>query len=167
MQFAKLSHCDQLKAVATASLSRPVLHPLQCPLCISPAPWSLFQVLENEPGSHLFPHPLFSPSHFVQVSPLHFLHFRSNFTSPRKSSLTSSQVRILCFVWFIEPEVFCQCRQLNCSHLCCSLMEGLMMKLKLQYFGCLMQRADIGNDSDAGKDWRQKAKEVAEDEIIR
>ena len=33
----------------------------------------------------------------------------------------------------------------------CSL--GLMLKLKLQYFGHLMQRADIfGKDSDAGKD---------------
>ena len=121
----------------------PSLHPLHCPLCISPAPWSLFQVLENEPGSHLFPHPLFSPSHFVQAPLSHFLHFRSNFTSPRKSSLTSSQVRILCFVGLLEPEVFCQCRQLNCSHLCCSLMEGLMMKLKLQYFSRLMQRVDL------------------------
>ena len=31
-------------------------------------------------------------------------------------------------------------------------LEGLMLKLKLQYFGYLMQRADIGKDSDAGKD---------------
>ena len=30
--------------------------------------------------------------------------------------------------------------------------EGLMLKLKLQYFGHLMQRADTGNDPDAGKD---------------
>ena len=34
----------------------------------------------------------------------------------------------------------------------CSL-EGLMLKLKLQYFGHLMRRADIGKDPDAGKDW--------------
>ena len=34
----------------------------------------------------------------------------------------------------------------------CSL-EGLMLKVKLQYFGHLMQRADsIGKDPDAGKD---------------
>ena len=34
----------------------------------------------------------------------------------------------------------------------CSL-EGLMLKLKLQYFGHLMQRVDLlGKDSDAGKD---------------
>ena len=33
----------------------------------------------------------------------------------------------------------------------CSL-EGLMLKLKLQYFGHLMPRADSGKDPDAGKD---------------
>ena len=31
-------------------------------------------------------------------------------------------------------------------------LEGLMLKLKLQYFGHLMQRNDIGNDPDTGKD---------------
>ena len=31
-------------------------------------------------------------------------------------------------------------------------LEGLMLKLKLQYFGHLMQRADSGKDPDAGKD---------------
>ena len=33
------------------------------------------------------------------------------------------------------------------------LLEGLMLKLKLQYFGHLMQRADsLGKNPDAGKD---------------
>ena len=33
-------------------------------------------------------------------------------------------------------------------------LEGLMLKLKLQYFGHLMWRADLtGKDPDAGKDW--------------
>ena len=112
-------------------------------LCVSAQPHGhCFRSL-NEPGSHLFPHPLFSPSHFIQAPPPHSTHFRSNFSSPRKSSLTPPQVRILCFVWFLEPEVFCQCRQLNCSNLCCRLIEGLMIKLKLWYFGRLMQRADL------------------------
>ena len=31
-------------------------------------------------------------------------------------------------------------------------LEGLMLKLKLQYFGHLMQRADSLEDTDAGKD---------------
>ena len=31
-------------------------------------------------------------------------------------------------------------------------LEGLMLKLKLQYFGHLMQRADSGKDPNAGKD---------------
>ena len=46
-------------------------------------------------------------------------------------------------------------------------MEGLMLKLKLQYFGYLMWKADSRKDPDAGKDWRQKEKGVAEDEMVR
>ena len=38
-----------------------------------------------------------------------------------------------------------------------------MLKLKLQYFGHLMQKDDIGKDSDARKDGRQKEKRAAED----
>ena len=41
---------------------------------------------------------------------------------------------------------------------------GLM--LKLQYFGHLMQRRLIGKDPDAGKDWGQEEKWVAENEMI-
>ena len=44
----------------------------------------------------------------------------------------------------------------------CSL-EGLMLKLKLQYFGHLMQRT---KDPDAGKDFRQKEKGMTEDEMV-
>ena len=44
----------------------------------------------------------------------------------------------------------------------CSL-EGLMLKLKLQYFGHLMWR---GKDPDAGKDWGQE-KGMTEDEMVR
>ena len=49
----------------------------------------------------------------------------------------------------------------------CSL-EGLMLKLKLQYFGHLMQRADwlIWKDPDAGKDWRQVEKGMTEDDMV-
>ena len=31
-------------------------------------------------------------------------------------------------------------------------LEGLMLKLKLQYFGHLMRRTNIGKDPNAGKD---------------
>ena len=44
-------------------------------------------------------------------------------------------------------------------------LEGLMLKLKLQYFGHLMQRTDSLEDPDAGKDWRQEEKGMAEDEM--
>ena len=41
-------------------------------------------------------------------------------------------------------------------------LEGLTLKLKLQYFGHLMRRADW-KDPDAGKDWRQEEKGLTED----
>ena len=46
-------------------------------------------------------------------------------------------------------------------------LEGLMLKLQLQYFGHLMRRADsfIGKDSDAGRDWGQEEKGTTEDEM--
>ena len=49
----------------------------------------------------------------------------------------------------------------------CSL-EGLMLKLKLQYFGHLMWRSDSfeEKDPDAGKDWGQEKKGTTEDEMI-
>ena len=46
----------------------------------------------------------------------------------------------------------------------CSL-EGLMLKLKLQYFGHLMRRVDSLEKTDAGRDWGQEEKEMAEDEM--
>ena len=47
----------------------------------------------------------------------------------------------------------------------CSL-EGLMLKLKLQYFGYLMRRTDSFEKTDAGKDWRQEEKGMTEDEMV-
>ena len=46
----------------------------------------------------------------------------------------------------------------------CSL-EGLMLKLKLQYFGHLMRRGLVGKDPDAGRDWGQEEKGTPEDEM--
>ena len=46
----------------------------------------------------------------------------------------------------------------------CSL-EGLMLKLKLQYFGHLMQRVDSLEKTDAGRDWGQEDKGTTEDEM--
>ena len=43
--------------------------------------------------------------------------------------------------------------------------EGMMLKLKLQYFGNLMQRVDSGKVSDAGRDWGQEQKWMTEDEM--
>ena len=44
-------------------------------------------------------------------------------------------------------------------------LEGLMLKLKPQYFGHLMRRANsLEKDPNAGKDWGQEKKGVTEDE---
>ena len=48
----------------------------------------------------------------------------------------------------------------------CSL-EGLMLKLKLQSFGHLMQSVDSLEKTDAGRDWGQEEKETTEDEMAR
>ena len=47
----------------------------------------------------------------------------------------------------------------------CSL-EGLMLKLKLQYFGHLMQRGDSSEKTDAEKDWGQAEKGTTENEMV-
>ena len=39
-------------------------------------------------------------------------------------------------------------------------LEGMMLKLKLQYFGHLLRK-----DSDAGRDWGQEKKGTTEDEM--
>ena len=45
-------------------------------------------------------------------------------------------------------------------------LEGMMLKLKLQYFGHLMQKVDsFGKDSDAGRDCGQEEKGTTEDEM--
>ena len=46
----------------------------------------------------------------------------------------------------------------------CSL-EGMMLKLKFQYFGYLMRRADSLEKTDAGRDWGQEEKGTTEDEM--
>ena len=48
----------------------------------------------------------------------------------------------------------------------CSL-EGLMLKLRLQYFGHLMRRVDSLEKTDAGRDWGQEEKGTTEDEMAR
>ena len=47
----------------------------------------------------------------------------------------------------------------------CSL-EGLMLKLKLQYFGHLIQRVDSLEKTDAGRDWGQEEKGMIQDEMV-
>ena len=46
----------------------------------------------------------------------------------------------------------------------CSL-EGMILKLKLQYFGHLMRRVDSLEKTNAGRDWGQEEKGMTEDEM--
>ena len=44
-------------------------------------------------------------------------------------------------------------------------LEGMMLKLKLQYFRHLMGRVDSLVKTDAGRDWGQEEKGTTEDEM--
>ena len=44
-------------------------------------------------------------------------------------------------------------------------LEGMMLKLKLQYFGHLMRRVDSLEKTDAGRDQGQEEKGTTEDEM--
>ena len=44
-------------------------------------------------------------------------------------------------------------------------LEGMMLKLKLQYLGHLMQRADSLEKTDVGRYWGQEEKGMAEDDM--
>ena len=44
-------------------------------------------------------------------------------------------------------------------------LEGMMLKLKFQYFGHLMRRIDSLEKTDPGRDWRQDKKGTTEDEM--
>ena len=56
------------------------------------------------------------------------------------------------------------CKEIQPVHSGISL-EGMMLKLKLQYFGHLMGRVDSLEKTDAGRDWGQEKKGTTEDEI--
>ena len=45
-------------------------------------------------------------------------------------------------------------------------LEGMVLKLKLQYFGHLMRRVDSLEKTDAGRDWGQEEKGTTEDEMV-
>ena len=44
-------------------------------------------------------------------------------------------------------------------------LQGMMLKLKLQYFRHLMRRVDSLEKTDAGRDWGQEEKGTTEDEM--
>ena len=44
-------------------------------------------------------------------------------------------------------------------------LEGMMLKLKLQYFGHLMRRVYSLEKTDAGRDWGHEEKGMTDDEM--
>ena len=44
-------------------------------------------------------------------------------------------------------------------------LQGMMLKLKLQYFGHLMRRVDSLEKTDAGRDWGQEEKGTTEEDM--
>ena len=44
-------------------------------------------------------------------------------------------------------------------------LEGMMLKLKLQYFGHLMRSVDSLKKTDTGRNWGQEEKGMTEDEM--
>ena len=44
-------------------------------------------------------------------------------------------------------------------------LEGMMLKLQLQYFGHLMRRVDSLEKTDARRDWGQEEKGMTEEEM--
>ena len=44
-------------------------------------------------------------------------------------------------------------------------LEGMMLKLKLQYFGHLRRRVDSLEKTDAARDWGQEEKGMTDDEM--
>ena len=45
-------------------------------------------------------------------------------------------------------------------------LEGMMLNVRLQYFGHLMRRVDSLEKTDTEKDWGQEEKVVIEDEMV-
>ena len=59
---------------------------------------------------------------------------------------------------YLEPVC---CKEINPG----ITLEGMMLKLKLQYFGHLMRRIDSLEKTDAGRDWGQEEKGMTEEEM--
>ena len=70
--------------------------------------------------------------------------------------------RLLRFPWTARRSNQSILKEISPEH----SLEGLMLKLKLQYLGHLMWRTESLEKTDAGKDWRQEEKGMTEDEMV-
>ena len=98
--------------------------------------------------------------------------------NPKNKLFTSKPSIFLFQCSYFTSSLSCgTCKQWNISHKkeCIWVssndmeysLEGLMLKLKHQYFGHLMRRTNsFDADPDAEKDWRQEKKGTTEDEMV-
>ena len=63
----------------------------------------------------------------------------------------------------VTPNLCCEETKNRGTYTC--VTEGMMLKLKLQFFGHLMQRVDSLEKTDTGRDWGQEEKGTTEDEM--
>ena len=71
--------------------------------------------------------------------------------------------RLLRVSWTARRSNLSSLKEINAEY----LLEGLILKLKFQYPGHLMGKADsLEKDLDAGKDWRQEEKGMTEDKMV-
>ena len=86
-----------------------------------------------------------------------------------ESDLKEGQTLKNCCFWTVVLEKTLEspldCKEVKAVNPECSL-EGLMLKLKLQYFGHLMRRTGSLERTDAGKDWMQEKKGTTENEMV-
>ena len=84
--------------------------------------------------------------------------FRWFYKMPTWSS-TLFYVASQCFIIYLLPKSILKEISPGIS------LEGMMLKLKLQYFGHVMRRADSLEKTDAGRDWGQEEKGTTKNEM--
>ena len=110
-------------------------------------------------SSFTFVKRLFSSSSLSAIRVMSSAYLRAIDISPSNLGNVDSN---LCFIQpGISHGVLCILKEISPG---CSL-EGMMLKLKLQYFGHLMRRVNSLEKTDAGRDWGQEEKGTTEDEM--
>ena len=93
-----------------------------------------------------------------------FLH-RKDQEMFESNNTVSQKMNTLSFIWPLESadgNLLSPLKEINPEY----SLEGLMLKLKLQYLTTWCKNWLVRKDPDAGKDWRQEKKGMTEDEMV-